>query len=179
MKVLLFSLVLLGIGLCQLPGGVEQHAEATKLAMDALNAFLIKFIENAGSCINSDTDKIVIGEIENLDKQVVAGQKYIITLPMGITDRCNDVTEPSKRIQLASGDEKYNSMIIDVGQCAAIKNEKIGRHKLTVVDQPWMKEHYTYFEFDDLDEGKTLKSVWDHEKNELKSVTCNAEVPRV
>ena len=84
---------------------------------------------------------------------------------MGITSKCKDA-KPSERIKLSSGDEKYDRLIVDVGNCNGVDENKLGLHQLEVVDQVWMKaqgKQYNYFAFADLDETNPLKKVWDHE----------------
>ncbi|KAL5268776.1 hypothetical protein ACHWQZ_G002583 [Mnemiopsis leidyi] len=128
-----------------LPGGIYEAELDDPAAREAVKQALGEFKRRAvksGKLGASDT--VLVGDVVDVKTQVVAGQKFIITLKLGVTSK---------------SDCKANSEHGFVSAKVCSDSESLGLHKMEVVSQPWMNVKYQFTGFEDL-EGPQLKSIW-------------------
>jgi len=129
-----------------MPGGIYEadlDDPATREAVkQALGEFKRRAI-NSGKLGSSDV--VVVGELVKVETQVVAGQKFIFTIKLGITSNANC---------RANSDH----LLVSAKLCTDTSN--VGTHKVEVISQPWMDLKYQFTKFEDVD-GPELKSIWE------------------
>ncbi|XP_063683959.1 uncharacterized protein LOC134818373 [Bolinopsis microptera] len=128
-----------------LPGGIyegELHSPATREAVkQALGEFKLRALKSGRL---GSSDSVIVGDVIDVKTQVVAGQKFIITVRLGLT---------------SDSDCKAKSQDGFVSARVCSDNENLGLHKVEIISQPWMAVKYQFGEFEDV-EGPELKSLW-------------------
>jgi len=128
-----------------MPGGIYPANLKDPEAQEAVKQALGEFKTRAsGSGLMASNDVILVGDVMDVKTQVVAGQKFIITIKLGLTSNAACV-------------EKANQGFVSTDNCADTEN--LGTHSIEVVSQPWMAAKYTFGDFKDVD-GPQLASYW-------------------
>eukprot|EP00116_Pleurobrachia_bachei_P012901 sb/3473163/ len=128
-----------------MPGGIYPANLKDPEAQEAVKQALGEFKTRAsGSGLMSSQDVILVGDVVDVKTQVVAGQKYIITIKLGLTSNKACV-------------EKANHGFVSTENCSDTEN--LGTHSVEVISQPWMEAKYSFGDFEDVD-GPKLASYW-------------------
>lgn len=128
-----------------LPGGIYQGDLSSPEAQEAVKQALVEFRHRA---VNSGQlaagSVILVGEVVDVKEQVVAGQKYIITINLGVTSDAGCAADAENGF---------------VSAAVCSNTEDLGLHKVEVISQPWMPVKYIFGEFQDVS-GPELAAYW-------------------
>jgi len=140
-----------------MPGGVEADTMKDPIAQNAFNHFFIDFVKQATShdCFDIESERIVIGDIEKVTKQVVSGERFVFKLKTVITDQCPEAA-PHALIAASDGDNHFNHFFVSEKECNLGDDVELLPHTITVTWQPWKEGGYNYIKMDDKELGDLL-----------------------
>ena len=132
-----------------LAGGIVSGDFSDPMFAEAIKRSLDEFLERAfqqNQMSNSMT--VVMGEITDIQSQIVSGTKYIITMMLGVTD--NPVCRRNAR----------GGGLVGYKNCP--DKDCLEESHFSVVHQVWGEIPWKWFDYDDLERTQPLKELyWD------------------
>lgn len=133
-----------------MPGGVYE-VEVTDESVTSIADIAVMELKNRAVRAGSlDEDRTIVrGEIVKAMKQVVSGERYIITMRLGITDmsECKEAAE---------------NQIVSSTDCNI--EENMGTYRFQVIDAPWRTPRYDFEAMEDVEGPALTAKYWEERR---------------